>query len=527
MASYAHQDGHPIEAGEVEQYGGFTCIKCKESVHHRSSTIRSGYIEVRACFVHNESSPECELYLGGHEVPPGYIPKKKIKERFQYDVNHKRIKIQSQTIDNVDSKIFLNKKQDFFNLSMMINISIESESTDNPDGKIKIKTLGGLREILIKDIENMSGPIQAFDIDSNFTQDNIELEGTIPPFISNVLEDNINFQERDAWIFKDPYATGLLFNDSEISLNYDETYALLIYKDINNDIFKKEFLQAEKFDDPNFTLYTFDIYSENTGRSTSSEPSYQELLEKLLGSEYRITWNRTPKIKLIDPAPIRIEKGTIYIDPDSKKCIFKLQNENDIDEFYISVISTDIEDEQTHDYKEKGNFIEIDVSNAQAVCITGRGDSTNTYYKIIKKNPKPNTYLGITILINGESYNLLDQNLKNHLKLGTDYAFSESIVNRQLDILSKVQVSSIRGCSYDGKEIDGGHFGNYQVIDPKEKSSSNKSEFSPSQEKIVQWLKITAGIINQNTDLDTIEKEIIKVYGKHSEFENHINSLKR
>jgi len=524
MASYAHQDGHPIEVEEVQQNSGFTCISCGESVHYRSGTIRSGYIEVRACFVHDESSPECELYIGGHEVPPGYIKRKPIKPRFQYDVNNKKIKIQSQTIDMVGRKIFLKKKRDFFNLSMIINISITAESADYySDGKIEIVSNAGTREVRIDDIRNLSAAIPAFDIDSDFGKDNIQVENT-PPFINRAFESKIiNLQSRDMWILKDPLGTGLLFESLRISLNYGETYAILINKNIDTSQFKDNFLQPEKFDDPKFMLFTFDISSENAGKSSFEDLSNQELLGKYL-KEYQISWNTTPKISLIKPTPIRIEKGTIYIDPYSTRCKFKLANKEDIEEFDINIISTDPENEGTHAYEENGKFIDIDLSNAKEVCITSH-DETTTYYRVIKENPKPNTYLGINILINEKSYNLLDQNLKNHLKPETSYYFSDSIVNSCLDIIHNNEENKIP-FSYDGKEIDGGNFGNYQFIDPKVRLKPSNNQFNPAQKNILQWLRINAGIINKDINLDAIEKKIIEEYGEHSEFENHINYLK-
>mgnify|MGYP000583680775 FL=1 len=54
----------------------------------------------------------------------------------------------------------------------------------------------------------------------------------------------------------------------------------------------------------------------------------------------------------------------------------------------------------------------------------------------------------------------------------------------------------------------------------------SNNQFNPSQKKILQWLRINAGIINKDINLDAIEKQIIEVYGEHSEFENHINYLK-
>ena len=524
MAIVAYdRSGNEIYAEDVESRGEFICVECEERVSYRRDYETYYGSSVRACFIHHKWNPECTLSTSNKELPDGWKPPKRPKPRFQYDEKNKKSKIQSQTIDNADSKIFLNKKQDFFNLSMMINISIESESTDNPDGKIKIKTLGGLREILIKDIENMSGPIQAFDIDSNFTQDNIELEGTIPPFISNLLEDNINFQERDAWILKDPHGTGLLFEGPRISLNYHETYAILINKDIDTSEFNDKFLQVEQFDDPNFMLFTFDISLKNQGKNSFDELTDQELIEKL-GKEYEISWNTTPKISLIDPVPIRIEKSTIYIDPGTKECKFKVNDEMYIDYFDINVSATDTDGESTHEYKEDGKFIKINVSNAKWITIYSDDSNANLYYKVIKEIPKSNTYLGITILINEKSYNLLDQNLKNHLKHETTYYFSESIVNSCLDIIHKNEENI--PFSYDGKEIDGGNFGYYQLKAPEVKLQLSNNQFNPSQKKILQWLRINAGIINKDINLDAIEKQIIEVYGEHSEFENHINYLK-
>ena len=232
MASYAHDDdGFPIEAEEVndiDRRNVFTCIKCNNTVHHVSGHIRNGYTPVRAHFNHNESSPDCDLYLGGHEVPPGYKPRRKIQPRFQYDENNEKIKIQSQTIDNANSKIFVQKKQDFFNLSIIISLSITPESADYyEDGKLQIASKNGTREILLDNIKNSSKPISAFDIDSEFNKNNIQIENC-PPFINKAFQDNIiNLRDKEIWILKDPLGTGFLFEGSRISLNYGEKYGLL------------------------------------------------------------------------------------------------------------------------------------------------------------------------------------------------------------------------------------------------------------------------------------------------------------